>query len=167
MSCCFYNLCCPPTNLSSTLSVRQAGHIGHQQGSTLKVNWVLCAYVSARMCDFTHMPLLFFILCLASFYSPSSSSIPHSPHSSFTASRTILFLSVAEFRADKGVEGSGGSDIMGFRCQIGIKSSLWARRRAVRGSLSQTPVEEMTEVHPDLTNSQWTSDYSRVDPHCR
>ncbi len=53
---------------------------------------------------------------------------------SFTVSQNILFLSMAEFRADKGVEGSEGSDIMGFSCQIGSKSSLWAHRRAERGS---------------------------------
>lgn len=53
---------------------------------------------------------------------------------SSTASLNILFLSMAEFRAEKGAEGIGGSDIMGFSCQIGSKSSLRAHSRAERGS---------------------------------
>lgn len=61
--------------------------------------------------------------------------MPSSQPSSFTDSQNILFLSMAEFRADKGVEGSEGSDMIGFGCQIGGKSSLWVDKGGTeRGS---------------------------------
>lgn len=95
-----------------------------------EVNW-LCAYVPLWKQTWawgilTHMLLCFFV------FHPFS--LVPSLHSSFTASQNILFLSMAGCRADKRVEGSGGSDIIGFSCQIGSKSSLWARRRPERGS---------------------------------
>lgn len=109
------------------------------------VDWV-CAYcTSMEACEtLTHMPHFFFF-----FFNPSllSSFLPHplSLCSSFTASQNILFLSMAEFRADKGVESSGGNDIMGFSCQIGSKSSLWVRRRAKGGS----------RFLPDFCRGKW------------
>lgn len=91
-------------------------------------------YLCGSMCmgDFNTYTTQVF-LSLATFFSPF---LPHplSLSSSFIVSQNILFLSMEEFRADKGVEGSGGSDIMGFSCQIGSKSSLWASRRAKGGS---------------------------------
>lgn len=73
--------------------------------------------------------------------------MPLSQPSSFTASQNILFLSMAEFRADKGVEGSEGSDMIGFGCQIGGKSSLWVDKGGQREAhdFSPTSVEEKAE----------------------
>lgn len=84
---------------------------------------------SACMCGFNTFVTQVFCYLLSLF--PSH---PCFLCSSFTASQNILFLSMAEFRADKGVGGSGGSYIMGFSCQIGSKSFLWVHRRAERGS---------------------------------
>lgn len=74
---------------------------------------------SACMCAFNTFVTQVFCYLLSHF--PSH---PCFLCSSFTASQNILFLSMAEFRADKGVGGSGGSYIMGFSCQIGSKSFL-------------------------------------------
>lgn len=69
-----------------------------------------------------------------------------------------------EFRADKGVEGSGECDIMGCVCQIGSKSSLWACRRVERAlQFLPTSTEEMTNAHLDHIDSQWFPDCSDLN----
>lgn len=112
------------------LFVRQTGHIEHQHGSILQRtligyvhNVTLWKQVHACVIS-THMTHWFFFRLSSSSLLLPFLSCPVSLYLSFTASQNILFLSMAEFRADKGVEGSGGSDIMGFSCQIGSKSSL-------------------------------------------
>ena len=70
-----------------------------------------------------------------------------SPLPVFTASHNILFPSMAVFRADKGMVGSGGGDVMSSSCQLGIKSCFWPRRRAER--------KWLTPVH---SNAHWCSD---------
>lgn len=96
-------------------------------------------YVHMYLCGSLCLHVCFKYLRHAKFFSSCYFILPFPSHplslcSPFTATQNILFLSMAEFRADKGVEGSGGSDIMSFSCQIGSKSSLWAHRRAERGS---------------------------------
>lgn len=93
----------------------------------------------ACLCVLMFVTQVFFVVVVAGFlYLPSH----HLP-------------SMAEFRADKGVGGSGGSYFMGLSCQIGSKSFLWFTGvQKESHNFSLTSGEEMTEAHLDHTNSQ-------------
>lgn len=77
-----------------------------------------------------------------------------------SACQNILFLRKVAFRANKGVQCSGGSDIMSFGCQIGNKSSFMStQENGQRLTISPLLLEEMTKANSGHTTVRFSQNF--------